>query len=66
MTLEARSTGTETRSTEPPKQESGCCGGPAEAGSGACCALDQEVKASGGAGCGCGVKTATPAKKGCC
>ncbi len=32
---------------------SGCCGGPAPAGSNACCALDAEVKSSGGSGCGC-------------
>ncbi len=36
----------------------GCCGGPPKsAGSTACCVLDEEVKASGGAGCGCGAKS---------
>jgi RNA polymerase sigma-70 factor (ECF subfamily) len=45
---------------------SGCCGGPAPKDSNACCSLDAEVKASGGAGCGCGPRTATPARKGCC
>lgn len=31
----------------------GCCGGAAPAGADACCALDAEVKATGGTGCGC-------------
>ncbi len=31
----------------------GCCGGPAPAESGACCADDAEAKAAGEAGCGC-------------
>jgi RNA polymerase sigma-70 factor, ECF subfamily len=49
----------------------GCCGGPAPTDASACCALDEQVKATGGSGCGCGTKTATtttaPAtKKGCC
>lgn len=60
----------EAKNTENPtttiNQETGCCGGAAPKDSGACCALDAEVKASGGAGCGCGTKAATPAKKGCC
>jgi hypothetical protein len=43
----------------------GCCGGPAPQSSSACCALDAEVKATGGSGCGCGSKTVS-AKKGCC
>ena len=33
---------------------SGCCGGPAPAGTDACCAQDAAVKSSGGSGCGCG------------
>ena len=32
---------------------SGCCGGPAKADESACCALDEEKKAEGKAGCGC-------------
>lgn len=32
---------------------SGCCGGAAPEGADACCALDAEVKATGGSGCGC-------------
>jgi RNA polymerase sigma-70 factor (ECF subfamily) len=57
---------TETNTTTP--ATSGCCGGPAPKESSACCALDAEVKATGGAGCGCGAKTAaaTTTKKGCC
>jgi len=66
-----------TSSTEPHKHEApntkqeekqearnGCCGGPAPSGSDACCAVDAEVKSTGGPGCGCGPKA--PAKKGCC
>ena len=30
-----------------------CCGGPAAAGTTACCARDAEVKSRGGSGCGC-------------
>jgi hypothetical protein len=44
----------------------GCCGGAAPKDSSACCALDAEVKATGGTGCGCGSKAAAPARKGCC
>jgi hypothetical protein len=47
-----------------------CCGGPAPAGTNACCARDAEVKSAGGAGCGCGSAPmpAAPAvtKTGCC
>jgi hypothetical protein len=32
---------------------SGCCGGPAPAGTDACCVRDAAVKSSGGSGCGC-------------
>ncbi|HSX62593.1 MAG TPA: FAD-dependent oxidoreductase [Tahibacter sp.] len=31
----------------------GCCGGPAPAGSDACCVADADAKAAGDAGCGC-------------
>lgn len=56
---------TEANQTE--TEQTGCCGGPAPAGTSACCALDAEVKESGGAGCGCTTaKPATPTKKGCC
>jgi N-acetylglutamate synthase-like GNAT family acetyltransferase/thioredoxin reductase len=33
---------------------SSCCGGPATADASACCALDEQKKAEGAAGCGCG------------
>jgi hypothetical protein len=48
---------------------SGCCGGPAPDGAGACCARDAEVKATGGTGCGCSSAPATTpkaARSGCC
>jgi hypothetical protein len=45
---------------------SGCCGGAAPAGADACCALDAEVKATGGSGCGCSTAAPAPAKSGCC
>jgi len=62
---------TPTTNTEP--QASGCCGGDAPVGTDACCALDAEVKAEGGSGCGCDAATDLPtaapvaaAAKGCC
>lgn len=49
----------------------GCCGGPAPQGTQACCVRDADVKAAGGAGCGCGTLVSTPAtpgrvRSGCC
>jgi hypothetical protein len=46
----------------------GCCGGPASAGTNACCAEDAAVKASGGSGCGCGSPAVEAArqKSSCC
>lgn len=46
----------------------GCCGGSAPASSEACCALDADIKAQGGAGCGCGAspRATTPVAIGCC
>ena len=38
--------------------EAGCCGGAPEHNASACCKLDEEKKASGEAGCGCGSKSA--------
>lgn len=65
MTNTNETTDTETTTTSP--AATGCCGGAAPKDSGACCALDAEVKQSGGTGCGCGSKAAAaPAKKGCC
>lgn len=49
-----------------PSGASGCCGGAAPTSSDACCALDAEVKATGGSGCGCNSKATSSAKKGCC
>jgi hypothetical protein len=57
---------TETDTTRTPGASTGCCGGPAAKGANACCALDAEVKATGGSGCGCTPKTTTTTKKGCC
>jgi hypothetical protein len=61
-TNEAKTTETISASTE--EAATGCCGGPAPTGTSACCALDAEVKATGGAGCGCAPKAST--RKGCC
>lgn len=46
----------------------GCCGGAAPQGADACCALDAEVKSTGGAGCGCAPRKANGARQkgGCC
>jgi len=43
------------------EQAEGCCGGPPKANASACCALDEQKKAEGEAGCGCGTPTAEPA-----
>jgi len=40
-------------------EEDGCCGGPAKPEASACCAADQQTKAAGAAGCGCGSATGT-------
>ncbi|WP_395701911.1 flavoprotein [Aquabacterium sp.] len=46
----------------------GCCGGPARADASACCALDEQKKAQGEAGCGCGTaaRPQPAARAGCC
>lgn len=41
----------------------GCCGGPAQLGSDACCQQDALAKARGDAGCGCALQSAVPAAK---
>lgn len=48
--------------------QTGCCGGAAPKGTDACCALDAELQASGGSGCGCTQKSASGSKRkgGCC
>jgi len=41
-----------------------CCGGPPTADASACCALDEQKKAEGAAGCGCGTSsTPVPARE---
>jgi hypothetical protein len=58
----------ETRTTEPEKSrgqqaQSGCCGGAAPQGADACCALDADIKSTGGSGCGCSPRTANGASQ---
>lgn len=47
---------TNTKTTD--EAVSGCCGGPAPAGTDACCVKDAAAKAAGESGCGCGPKVA--------
>jgi hypothetical protein len=56
----------ESESTTTQDASAGCCGGPAPKDANACCALDAEVKQSGGSGCGCAAKPQATPKKGCC
>jgi hypothetical protein len=55
-------------SSAAPRSQTGCCGGPVPETSGACCALDAEVKAKGGQGCDCAPRAVqrTKAKTSCC
>ena len=46
--------GTAAGATEGAAAAAGCCGGPAPTDASACCALDEQKKAEGAAGCGCG------------
>ena len=66
-TIEVKTTETNTTAKT---ASTGCCGGPARTDASACCALDEDVKATGGSGCGCCPKPATatpaPTKTGCC
>lgn len=41
------------RAAKPAVAPSSCCGGPARSDSSACCALDEQKRAEGEAGCGC-------------
>ncbi|WP_374652148.1 FAD-dependent oxidoreductase [Dongia sp.] len=41
-------------STDGAADAAGCCGGPAPAGTGACCVTDVVAKSAGKSGCGCG------------
>lgn len=43
-----------------------CCGGPPVQNTSACCVKDEDAKAAGAAGCGCGPKPATPQASACC
>ena len=43
-----------------PSEPRTCCGGPPPTDANACCARDADVKAAGGAGCGCGSVAAAP------
>ena len=50
---------------------SSCCGGPARSNTSACCALDEQKKAEGACGCGCGTSPRAavepaPARTACC
>jgi hypothetical protein len=55
----------ETTNPQTTDEAAGCCGGPAPAGTEACCVKDAAAKAAGESGCGCGPKVATR-KSGCC
>lgn len=66
-------TKSETQGTEPEapqgrEGQSGCCGGAAPQGADACCALDANIKSTGGSGCGCAPRAANGARQkgGCC
>jgi thioredoxin reductase len=45
---------------DPAGRTGGCCGGPAKADATACCSVDEQSKAEGKAGCGCGSATPAP------
>lgn len=62
-------TGATEREASPGKEaQSGCCGGAPPQGADACCALDADIKSSGGSGCGCSPRAAGGARQkgGCC
>ncbi|MCE9598753.1 MAG: hypothetical protein K8S54_12365 [Spirochaetia bacterium] len=46
--------------------QTGCCGGAPVENSAACCKLDEEKKAEGDAGCGCGTSDRPAAQSSCC
>ena len=66
-TESAHTTPVDPKSTSTPLEVS-CCGGPAPEGASACCVRDADVKAAGGAGCGCGSREAAPSRtrSSCC
>lgn len=60
--------GTEPEAPQGREAQSGCCGGAAPQGADACCALDANIKSTGGSGCGCAPRAANGARQkgGCC
>jgi hypothetical protein len=65
IVMQSKTQELETQNTPEQQASAGCCGGAAPEGADACCVLDAEVKAEGGAGCGCSTSAAAP-KKRCC
>lgn len=53
----------EVQNNEP---EAGCCGGAPTSNADACCKLDEEKKADGESGCGCGSTGPAVKKSSCC
>jgi RNA polymerase sigma-70 factor (ECF subfamily) len=64
MTNTHQTSNTNATNTET-KDGAACCGGPAPAGTEACCVKDADAKAAGETGCGCGPKVEA-AQKRCC
>jgi hypothetical protein len=58
---------TSEREASPGKQRrTGCCGGAAPSGADACCALDADIKSTGGSGCGCSRAASEAGQRGGC
>jgi hypothetical protein len=57
---------TEGSASQAQQAQTGCCGGAAPQGADACCALDAEIKSTGGSGCGCAPRAAGARQKGGC
>jgi hypothetical protein len=71
MTTEIRKSETQSApddALQDKEAQTGCCGGAAPQGANACCALDAEIKSTGGSGCGCAPRKANGARQkgGCC
>lgn len=66
--LKSEARTTEREASQGKETQSGCCGGAAPEGADACCALDANIKSTGGKGCGCAPRAANGAKQkgGCC
>jgi hypothetical protein len=54
--------GAETISAQVAGVETGCCGGAPKTDATACCLKDEDAKAAGESGCGCGSESSEPAK----